>query len=217
MGPILYGNDLCPGVFAVRLVANSLGLSLENKYVNAQGGETKTPEFLKMNPQHTIPVLDDNGFFLGESRAILCYLAGKFGKNDSLYPKDPKKRAIVDQRLFFDLDLNQRMFGVLMPKLFGKEPAPDAMTKIDDGLETLSRILDKHPWVAGENMTIADHAVKVTLSTTQFVPDSGIDIKKFPNIVSWSARVEAAIPKYKEVYEAFLDGIKKYKENQKKQ
>lgn len=50
-----------------------------------------------------IPTIVDNGFVLWESRAIMTYLVSQYGKNDSLYPKNPRKRAIVDQRLHFDL------------------------------------------------------------------------------------------------------------------
>lgn len=56
-----------------------------------------------MNPQHTVPTLvDDDGFTIWDSHAIMVYLVAKYAQNDSLYPKDLKKRAIIDQRLHFE-------------------------------------------------------------------------------------------------------------------
>lgn len=64
-----------------------------------------------MNVQHTIPTMDDNGFYLNESRAMLQYLANKYGKDDKLYPKDPQARAKVDMKMYFDEGTLYRAFG----------------------------------------------------------------------------------------------------------
>lgn len=85
------------------MLAKALGVELNLKKLDLQAKEHLTPEFLKLNPQHTIPTLVDNNFSIWESRAILGYLVEKYGKNDSLYPKDPQQRAVVNQRLYFDM------------------------------------------------------------------------------------------------------------------
>lgn len=101
-----------PPCRSVLMVAKNLGIDLNLKVINTHAQEHLTPEFVAINPQHTIPTLVDEGFAIWESRAILSYLAEKYGKDDSLYPKDPQKRAIVNQRLYFDMGtLYQRLTG----------------------------------------------------------------------------------------------------------
>ena len=51
--------------------------------------------------------------FLTLSRAIMCYLVDKYGKNDTLYPKDPAQRALINQRLYFDLTTLHQRYGDL--------------------------------------------------------------------------------------------------------
>jgi glutathione S-transferase len=64
-----------------------------------------------MNPQHTVPTFKDGDFIMNESRPAATYLAEKYGKNDKLYPKDLKVRAIVDQRMYFDMGTFYKAFA----------------------------------------------------------------------------------------------------------
>lgn len=76
---------------------------LKIKAVGLLAGEQFTEEFLKLNPLHQVPVLVDGDFILTESRAICVYLINsRRPQGSSLYPADPKIRAIVDARLYFD-------------------------------------------------------------------------------------------------------------------
>lgn len=84
------------------LAARAVEAPVEVEIINLFQKEQFKESFLKINPQHCIPTLDDDGFVLWESRAIAGYLVDKYGKDDSLYPKDLKKRALVNQRLYFD-------------------------------------------------------------------------------------------------------------------
>ena len=87
----------------VEMTAEMLGLEYEFKIVDLMAGEHMKPEYLALNPQHNIPCVKDGEFVGNESRAVAAYLAAKYGKDDSLYPKDLETRYKVDQRLYFDM------------------------------------------------------------------------------------------------------------------
>ena len=94
----------------VEMTAEVLGLEYEFKVVNLMEGEHMKPEFLAMNPQHNIPTVKDGDFVMNESRAAAAYLVNKYGKDDSLYPKDAETRARVDQRLYFDMGVFYKVY-----------------------------------------------------------------------------------------------------------
>ncbi|KAF4522945.1 hypothetical protein B566_EDAN012640 [Ephemera danica] len=189
---------------SVMLAARALGVELNLKMTNLMAGEHLKPEFLKLNPQHCVPTIDDNGFALWESRAICSYLANKYGKDDSLYPKDPQKRALVDSRLYFDQGTLYQRFGDLYyPAIFGGAPLDDGKKKkLEEALEFLDKFLDGQEWVAGNDLTIADISLVASVTTVDIV---GFDLSKYNNITSWLARAKSSISGYSELNEPGLE------------
>lgn len=98
---IFYHYPASPFSRSVALLLKYLKLEVEMKLINLQENENKSEEFLKINPQHCVPVIDDNGFVLWESRAILSYLMETHAPQ--LIPTSPKERAIIDQTMFIEL------------------------------------------------------------------------------------------------------------------
>lgn len=102
MAPIvLYHSSYSPFSRSVLLLMRYLKLDVELKHLNMMEGEHLKEDFVKINPQHCVPTIDDDGFYLWESRAILAYLLES--KAPELVPTSPKEKAIVNQRLHFEL------------------------------------------------------------------------------------------------------------------
>ncbi|KAG5317642.1 GSTT1 transferase, partial [Pseudoatta argentina] len=196
--PDLYQLAGSPPCRAVLLTAAALEVDLNLKKVDLATGEHLKPEFIKMNPQHTIPTLDDGGFYLYESRAIMIYLANQYGKKDSLYPKDPKKRALVDQRLFFDLGTLYKSFSdyYYSIMLTGAIPQKATYDKMNEALTFLNKFLEGENYVAGKTLTIADLALVVTVSNFKIMD---YDLSKYSNILKWYSKIQAEAPKYNEI------------------
>lgn len=152
--------------------------------------------------------MDDNGFTMWESRAILVYLVEKYGKTDSLYPKDAQKRAVVNQRLYFDMGtLYQRFADYYYPQIFAKQPAnPDNLKKIEDAFGFLNTFLEGHTYAAGESLTLADIALVATVSSYEV---ASFDISKYPNVARWFAKCKATTPGY-DINEAGLEHFKRF-------
>lgn len=189
---VYFGTD-SPPCRSTLMLAKALGVELNLKTLNFQNKEHLTPEFLKLNPCHTVPTLVDSGFAIWESRAILCYLADKYGKDDSLYPKDPQKRAVVNQRLYFDMGtFYQRFMDYFVPQMKLKLPAdPEKLAKLIDALEFLDGFLSGSKYAAGDEITIADYALIASFSVFLV---SDFDFARFENVSRWYALCKETMP-----------------------
>ena len=97
----LYGSAKSRGLRTLWMLGE-LGVPYEHKDYLPRSPETKTPEFVAMNPNSRVPVIDDDGFILSESMAINLYLAKKH--RSPLYPTDPKNEALAWQWGLWETD-----------------------------------------------------------------------------------------------------------------
>uniref|UniRef100_A0A1B6GD78 Uncharacterized protein n=1 Tax=Cuerna arida TaxID=1464854 RepID=A0A1B6GD78_9HEMI len=202
---VLYYLAPSPPVRTVNLVLNALDLPFEIKNVDLFKQEHLAPEFLKLNPLHTVPVIDDNGFILWESRAIITYLVSKYGKEDSLYPKDLQKRAIVDQRLHYSNDvfyvIRELTGGIA---LRNQAPTPELIEKVKVAQENIEKLLAGNKFIAGDTLTVADYSFITFMDLVEvYCPPND----KFPLTKEWVSRCQSSMKDFEKANKEGADMI----------
>ncbi|KAH8370450.1 hypothetical protein KR093_003571 [Drosophila rubida] len=187
---VLYGYDPSIPVRPVKMTLAALQVPYEFVEVNVFNKEQLSEEYLKKNPQHTIPMLEDDGACIWDSHAIMCYLVRKFGKDDSLYPEDPLKRAIVDQRLYFESGVvfADALRRTNLMAFCGLPVTKDRIEAIVEVYNLMEAFLKDHEYIAGNNLTIADFSLISPISS--LVGYVEIDSTKFPRLSAWVKRME---------------------------
>jgi glutathione S-transferase len=149
-------------------VAQELGLAYEHIPVPYLGGATKTPEFLAINPNGRIPVVDDDGVRVWESMACALYLAERFKEagRPSLAAKNHAELAEILRWSFWVVTecekeaLSFLMHSHLMPAERRKpQLADEAQRRLLAPLRVLEQHLQTSPHLAGERFTVADICV----------------------------------------------------------
>lgn len=138
----------------VSIALEELGVPYEVRHVHLDRNEQMTPAFLDLNPNHKIPVLEDDGLVIWESGAILLHLAEKTGK---LLPADPAGRIHAIQYAFFQTGALGPNLGRLGAQL-RKPPAERSRELVELFGDEVSRLLavldnilcDGRPFLAGE-------------------------------------------------------------------
>lgn len=191
----IYGSDLSGPANKVRFAANALGLPYEYIRVNMREGEHKKPEYIQLHPAGKVPVLDDDGFVLFESNAMMKYLAGK--KKSDLYPQDLKERMVVDQWIdFASFHVGDAVSRVTYNRFFASlRNFPVDESSLKAGLEFLNRYLPiidgqlgRHAYLAGDKLTLADINLLAILDPAEV---ANIDLSPYKNIVRWRKELKA--------------------------
>ncbi|MDN0082686.1 glutathione S-transferase family protein [Crenobacter sp. SG2305] len=165
----IWGRINSTNVKKVVWAAEELGLPYERIDAGRQFGVVNTPEYRALNPNGLVPTIDDDGFVLWESNAILRYLASKAGA-ETLYPSALHPRAEVERWLDWQTTALQTAVG---PALHGLIRTPEAERNLQaieaarQKTETLLPILEARlstsPYLVGEQFTLADLAVGCTV------------------------------------------------------
>ncbi|KXJ77064.1 hypothetical protein RP20_CCG008439 [Aedes albopictus] len=196
----LYCHIVAPFCRSVILLADALEVELNFIEVNVLKKEQFKPEFLAINPQHCIPTLVDGEVVVWESNAILMYLAEKYAKEGKrYYPTDIGERAKVNRLLFFQLGtLHRALSTYYYPILAGiGEGKPEDFRKIQDAVCVLNKLLDGNKWLAGEELTIADFSVVISVASLEGVIK--FDLTVYKNVYRWYQQCKKEFGKFEEL------------------
>lgn len=182
--------------YKVRLLLAQLGVPYERVEWDTRAGETRTPEFLRINPGGKVPVLEtEEGELLPESNAILFYLA----EGTPLLPEGRFERAQVLRWMSFEGSVHQPSLAIarFLVKFVEMTDEYRAMLrqKQKEGyvaLELMQGHLEGKSFFAGDRYSIADIAL---YAYTHVAHEGGFDLRPFPEVRAWLGRV-ASRPSY---------------------
>ena len=139
-----------------------LGLDYERREAGGPFGIVDTDEYAKLNPNRLVPVLEDEGFVLWESNAIVRYLAAKHG-DGTLWPRDLRVRADADRWMDWQTTTFSASYGAAFHGLVRTPPEKRDQAAIEAALgkgEEKAAILDAaladRDYVAGAEFTMGD-------------------------------------------------------------
>jgi glutathione S-transferase len=185
----LYNVAYSGNSYKVRLLMSQLGIPCEVIEVDILKGESRTAEFLKLNPNGRTPVLDDNGFVLAESNAILTYL----GRGSKFLPDDRQRWALVFQWLFFEQYSHEPYIATSRFLLQHRPDSPQRAAALElrregglAALEVMEGHLSRNIFFVGD-YSIADIAL---FAYTHVSHEGGFPLDNFPRIRAWIERVK---------------------------
>lgn len=188
--PVIFGDSISGNCYKLQLVAAQTGFEHDWKEVNIMAGQTRTPEFLAMNPNGKVPLLDlGDGRHLPESNAILAFIAD----GTPLAGSDRFERASILSWMFFEQYSHEPFIATsrFIVKYLGN-PA-DKQKSLDSkkaggyrALDVMEQHLKRHDFFANSSYSIADIAL---FAYTHVAHEGGFDLSEYRAINAWIDRV----------------------------
>jgi glutathione S-transferase len=186
----LYNVSYSGNSYKVRLLLAHLGVPCEIVEVDILKGQSRTAEFLRINPNGRTPVLDDNGFILAESNAILAYLA----RGTKYLPDERKAFGLIFQWLFFEQYSHEPYIATSRFWLQHKPDSPERTallaSKRDGGWAAL-KVMEDH--LAKNDFFVGDYSIAdiALFAYTDVAHEAGFPLDDLPKTRGWIERVKA--------------------------
>jgi glutathione S-transferase len=186
----LYNVAYSGNCYKVRLLLAHLNIPCEIIEVDILKGESRTAVFLKINPNGRTPVLDDDGFILAESNAILACLA----RGTQYLPDDRRKFGLIFQWMFFEQYSHEPFIATSRFWLQHKPDSPEKTallaSKREGGWAAL-KVMEQH--LAKNDFFVGDYSIAdIALFAYTHVADEGaFPLDDFRNIRGWIERVKS--------------------------
>ena len=201
----VYGHPMSTCTRKVLTTLAEKGQEAEFVLVDLMKGEQKQPDYLARHPFGVVPVLEDDGFSLYESRAIIRYLDEKL-PGIQLTPSDLKERARMNQ--FMSIEQSylasptvKIVFQLIFGKMQGKEPdmaiVEAARTEVQKPLDVADKTLAGQEYLAGSSLSLADIGWMPYVQYL-FAAGQGSLVTDRPNVGAWWNRVSSR-PSWKKV------------------
>lgn len=192
----LYYNPMSYNCRKVTFVLNHINHPAELQVVDLLAGQSETPEFLKMNPNGMIPVLEDGNFHIWESNAIMQYIVEKKGSHE-LWPQDMKMRSDINRWQCWQLahwgpTLEVFVWEHLFKPMMGQgSPDSGAISEATKDLSQYARILEDQlrgkKFITGNTLTLADISIGMILMYSE---QAKFPLSQYSNIQEWFLRIE---------------------------
>ena len=184
----IWGRMSSINVKKVVWTAQELGLEFQRNEAGGQFGLVSTPEYLRLNPNALVPVMEDGDFVLWESNVIVRYLCAKHSPGQ-LYPSDLRERFEAErwmdwQQTTFNPASRQGFWQLIRtaPAQRNAQAISDSNAAVEALLATLNAQLGRHAFVAGDRFTMADMALGCEAHRWFGLPQPR---ESWPNVERW--------------------------------